>query len=58
MDVIQQFEEYLVENGIAPKTIESYVGSEDLDFSLAPGCHLDPVFAQRDDLFSGQLAID
>ncbi|QQE74133.1 tyrosine-type recombinase/integrase [Brevibacillus composti] len=26
MDVIQQFEEYLVENGIAPKTIESYVG--------------------------------
>ncbi|ELK39872.1 integrase [Brevibacillus agri BAB-2500] len=26
MNVIQQFEEYLVENGIAPKTIESYVG--------------------------------
>ncbi|EJL41450.1 MULTISPECIES: site-specific integrase [Brevibacillus] len=26
MDVIQQFTEYLVENGIAPKTIESYVG--------------------------------
>ncbi|MGG3887346.1 tyrosine-type recombinase/integrase [Brevibacillus panacihumi] len=26
MCVIQQFEEYLVENGIAPKTIESYVG--------------------------------
>lgn len=26
MDVIQQFEQYLVENGIAPKTIESYVG--------------------------------
>ncbi|WP_280208834.1 site-specific integrase [Brevibacillus sp. AY1] len=26
MDVIQQFEEYLVENGIVPKTIESYVG--------------------------------
>lgn len=26
MDVIQQFEEHLVENGIAPKTIESYVG--------------------------------
>jgi|GEM_PF-2964960 len=24
--VIQQFEQYLVENGIAPKTIESYVG--------------------------------
>lgn len=26
VDVIQQFEQYLVENGIAPKTIESYVG--------------------------------
>ncbi|RNB90216.1 integrase [Brevibacillus nitrificans] len=26
MDVIQHFEQYLVENGIAPKTIESYVG--------------------------------
>ncbi|MCM3079633.1 site-specific integrase [Brevibacillus invocatus] len=26
MDVIQQFEEYLVENGIVPKTIESHVG--------------------------------
>ncbi|MCM3625535.1 tyrosine-type recombinase/integrase [Brevibacillus borstelensis] len=26
MEVIQQFEEYLVENGIAPKTIESYIG--------------------------------
>jgi len=26
MDVISQFEQYLVENGIAPKTIESYVG--------------------------------
>lgn len=26
MDVIQQFEQYLVENGIAPKTIQSYVG--------------------------------
>lgn len=26
MDVIGQFEQYLVENGIAPKTIESYVG--------------------------------
>ncbi|MGF9796871.1 tyrosine-type recombinase/integrase [Brevibacillus agri] len=26
MDVIQEFEQYLVENGIAPKTIESYVG--------------------------------
>ena len=26
MNVIQQFEQYLVENGIAPKTIESYVG--------------------------------
>ncbi|WP_411502724.1 tyrosine-type recombinase/integrase [Brevibacillus centrosporus] len=26
MDLIQQFEQYLVENGIASKTIESYVG--------------------------------
>jgi integrase/recombinase XerD len=26
MDVISQFKKYLVENGIAPKTIESYVG--------------------------------
>jgi len=26
MDVIQQFEQSLIENGIAPKTIESYVG--------------------------------
>ncbi|WP_019121122.1 site-specific integrase [Brevibacillus massiliensis] len=26
MDEITQFEQYLLENGIAPKTIESYVG--------------------------------
>lgn len=26
MNPIEEFEQYLVENGIAPKTIESYVG--------------------------------
>jgi integrase/recombinase XerD len=26
MDPIEEFEQYLMENGIAPKTIESYVG--------------------------------
>ncbi|MED4586997.1 hypothetical protein P9578_30140 [Brevibacillus choshinensis] len=30
MNPIEEFEQYLVENGIAPKTIESYVGDVEL----------------------------